>query len=304
MKPLAALLALGLLAGACAGESPSGGETTETTAQPTSTSVTTSESTASSSVESASGQLPRLTGAYTVEVVERWPHDPSSFTQGLEWADGLLLESTGRTGESRRRYVQPETGEVLTEAALEDNLFGEGITIVDGEVVQLTWLAGLAIYSDAEDLVEQRRVEYSEEGWGVCYNGADLVTSDGSSNLSFQDPVSFVTRTEVLVQLGGVTVDSLNELECLDGTVLANIWKSDFILAIDPDDGQVTATIDASVLRQEAVPDFTGNDQRVLNGIAVHEPSGDLLLTGKNWPYLYRVTLTQIAPTPDASAAE
>nr|WP_249125026.1 glutaminyl-peptide cyclotransferase [Saccharopolyspora erythraea] len=227
------------------------------------------------------GSLPHL----RVEVINVLPHDRSSFTQGLELADGTLYEGTGTYGGSRMRATDPATGAVHREDRLPPELFGEGITVEGDRIWQLTWQEGVAIERDRASLRELRRVGYSGEGWGLCHDGARLVMSDGSSRLTFRDPATFAPAGEVAVRAGGEEVGDLNELECAGGHVWANVWHTDQILRIDPATGQVTAVVDASGLltpQERASAD-------VLNGIAAVPGTDEFLITGKYWPHLYRV---------------
>ncbi len=213
------------------------------------------------------------------------PHDASSFTQGLELADGVLYEGTGQRGESLVRAVRPGTGQVLAEDRLPARFFGEGITVVGDRVWQLTWKAGVAFVRERSSLDEIRRVRYEGQGWGLCHDGRRLVMSDGSATLTFRDPVTFRRLGSVTVRSGGERVEDLNELECAAGSVWANVWQTDTIVRIDPASGRVTAVVDASGL----LPASQRGKAGVLNGIAAVRGTGEFLLTGKNWPHLYRV---------------
>ncbi|GAB3283000.1 glutaminyl-peptide cyclotransferase [Parasphingorhabdus pacifica] len=218
-------------------------------------------------------------------VIDVHPHDRSSFTQGLELADGTLYESTGLRGESMLRAIDPDSGHVHRQTRLPANFFGEGITVTGDRIWQLTWQEGVAIERDRQSLRELRRVRYSGEGWGLCHDGTRLVMSDGSSLLTFRDPRSFDRVGEITVTSGGEPIESLNELECVDGQVWANVWGSDQVLRIDPGTGHVKAVVDASGLltADEAA------DADVLNGIAAVPGTDEFLLTGKNWPHVFRV---------------
>lgn len=213
------------------------------------------------------------------------PHDARSFTQGLELADGILYEGTGQRGRSLVRAVRPATGEVLTQQRLPGRFFGEGITVVDDELWQLTWKAGVAFLRDRSSLHEIRRVHYEGQGWGLCHDGQRLVMSDGSAELTFRDPVTFRRLGSVTVRAGGDPVEELNELECAGGFVWANVWHTDSIVRIDPRSGRVTAVVDAS----ELLPPEARGAAGVLNGIAAVPGTDEFLLTGKSWPHLYRV---------------
>ncbi len=222
-----------------------------------------------------------------VEVLGSRPHDVDSFTQGLEISDGVLYEGTGLAGQSFVSATDLTTGDQLTRVDLPHPLFGEGIALTRTSLWQLTWQDGIAFERDPETLEEIRSVEYAGEGWGLCHQAtADrLVMSDGSSTLTFRDPVTFEETGSVEVLRAGEPVRNLNELECVDGEVYANVWLTDTILRIDPDTGVVTAEIDAAGLltEEEAL------HADVLNGIA-KAPEGDtFLVTGKRWPHLFEV---------------
>ena len=217
---------------------------------------------------------------WTVRIIERRPHDPDAFTQGLELTDAGILESTGLRGASTLRLVDAESGEVLRSASLDDEYFGEGLTGIDGEVVQLTWQAGVAFRYDAATFAVVDTHTYDGEGWGLCHDGHALWMSDGTSTLTRRDATTFEPLYTVQVRREGAPVARLNELECIDGAVWANVWQTDDIVVIDPASGDVRATIDASALRTEIAPI---DSDAVLNGIA---DLGDntVLLTGKLWP--------------------
>lgn len=217
------------------------------------------------------------------QVLETIPHDPTAFTQGLELADGVLYEGTGLVGRSQLRELDPATGAVRRAVPIPAELFGEGITVVGPTIWQLTWQDGVALEWDRATLTLLRRVPYQGEGWGLCLDaGRDrLVRSDGTDRLHFHDPRTFAETGSVSV---GVT--DLNELECVDGQVWANVWQTDRIVRLDPETGAVTAEIDASGL----LPAAQRADADVLNGIA-HVTGDEYLLTGKWWPSTFRVRL-------------
>ncbi|WP_407565407.1 glutaminyl-peptide cyclotransferase [Streptomyces sp. 184] len=226
-----------------------------------------------------------------VRVLERLPHDPEAFTQGLELRGDVLYEGTGLAGSSSVRRG-PAGGEPDVRRDLPAPLFGEGLTLVGPRLWQLTWQNGIAIERDADTLRERRRVRYAGEGWGLCHDGTGgsggrLVMSDGTSRLTFRDPGTFEPTGHVDVTRDGAPVDRLNELECTpDGSVYANVYQTDTLVRIDPDTGAVTADIDASGLLRPA-------EQRdgalQLNGIAAVPGGEEFLLTGKLWPRMFRV---------------
>jgi glutaminyl-peptide cyclotransferase len=232
-------------------------------------------------------------GPLEVDVLDEIPHDPAAFTQGLELVDGVLYEGTGLEGESSIRAVDPETGDVEKESDLPADLFGEGITVVEDTIWQITWQDGVAIRRDRATLAERDRVTYEGEGWGLCHDeGADrLVMSDGTDHLTFRDVTTFDDQGGVDVRdEAGEPLTRINELECVpdrDGRVQvwANVWQTDEVVRIDPDTGKVTARVDLSGLLPET--ERAGAD--VLNGIA-HVPGTDeFLVTGKLWPTMFRV---------------
>ncbi len=225
-----------------------------------------------------------------IEVLGTYPHDETAWTEGFELHDGQLLESTGREGQSTLRLTDPATGAVTDEIPVAANLYAEGVTVVDGRAVQLTWKNETVLVSALPDLdpatVEERQDAYDGEGWGLCYDGTDLVMSNGSDQLQFRDPTTFELHRSVPVRLSGKPVANINELECVDGAVWANIWLTTTIVVIDPATGVVTATADMA----ELVPEQYKDDRNaVANGIAHNPDTGTFWLTGKLWPVTYEV---------------
>lgn len=219
------------------------------------------------------------------EVLSSFPHDPTAFTQGLLLFDSELYESTGLEGQSTVRRVRLESGEVLQRTDLIDTEFGEGLALVDDRLVQLTWQNGVAHVYDRATLTKLESFDYDGEGWGLCFDGAKLLMTDGSSTLFFRDPQTFDIEGQVTVTLDGAPVARLNELECVGELVYANVWQTDFILRIDPRTGTVLTRIDASGLltaEEEVSAD-------VLNGIAYDASTDHFYLTGKLWPRLFEV---------------
>jgi glutamine cyclotransferase len=228
----------------------------------------------------AGGPTPRLHPTVLAEI----PHDTAAFTEGLEIDGGALYESSGLAGRSQLRELDPATGAVRRAAALPGQLFAEGITVVGPHIWQLTWQDHVAIEWDKATFTPLRQVPVDGEGWGLCRDGDRLVRSDGTDRLRFHDPVSFAETGSVRVTLDDRPVSRINELECVDGQVWANVWQTDEIIRIDPASGRVTAVVDASALHDEV--GRSGTD--VLNGIAAAGP-GEFLLTGKYWPTTFRV---------------
>lgn len=234
-----------------------------------------------------------LTGPIRYTVVASYNHDNRAFTQGLEFVDDQLYESTGRRGESDRRIVDPETGSVIAEVPLDDALFGEGITERDGRLYQLTYTSGLLLISDTDSLAQVAApLRYDGEGWGLCTAesepGQPFVMSNGTAELTIRDPDTFdIVRAVSVTDEDGAPVLDLNELECLEGWVLANIWKSNDIVSIDLGTGQVMGRLDLTDL---VPPDL--DNASVLNGIAYRPETDTFFVTGKLWPVSYELRLT------------
>lgn len=224
---------------------------------------------------------------YGYTVVRTYPHDPNAFTQGLQYLDGVIYEGTGLNGRSSVRRVKFETGEVLQQRATRPEHFGEGITIWQSDLIQLTWQSGLAFVYDRSTLTPRRTFTYAGEGWGLTHDNVSLIMSDGTETLRFLDPTTFKERRRLKVTAGGVPVARLNELEFVKGEVFANIWQTDHVARIDPKSGRVTGWIDLRGLltvRERAATD-------VLNGIAYDEAGDRLFVTGKLWPRLFEIKL-------------
>lgn len=220
-------------------------------------------------------------------IVETLPHDTGAFTQGLEIDNGRLFESTGLVGRSSIREIDLDTGEVIRQASVPD-VFAEGLTLLDDSAIQLTWRDGVAYRYNTNtfDLVDT--YTYQGEGWGLCHDDTQLVMSDGTSTIDFRDPDTFDLLGSVDVSLSGAPVEMLNELECVDGAVWANIWQSSLIIQIDPATGDVIGVLNAATLTPPSVAE---DNNAVLNGIAYDPADGTFLLTGKLWPSIFRVRI-------------
>lgn len=225
---------------------------------------------------------------YTYEIVAEYPHDITSFTQGLVVDDGELFEGTGRNGSSVLRRVDLETGAVLQEIALAFAFFGEGVTVFGDRIVQLTFLSrtGFVYDRDTFDLLET--FAYDTQGWGITHDGSRLIMSDGSHVIRFLDPDTFEVTGSIEVFDDGEPLRHLNELEFVDGEIWANVWLTDFIVILDPDTGRINGRVDLTGLLDPA--DITAPVD-VLNGIAYNETTGQLFVTGKLWPLLFEIRL-------------
>lgn len=226
----------------------------------------------------------------SVTLLAAYPHQQDAFTQGLVFDSGRLFESTGLYGESSLREVDLETGEVLRRIDLPEEYFGEGIALVDGKLIMLTWREGTALVFDVETFEQSGSFSYSGEGWGLCFNGEQLVMSDGSSTLQFRDPRTFELLDTQQVTYQGAPLRNLNDLACADGLIYANVWLTRYIVRIKPD-GEVDAVFDMSGLLSEAEWATLDPSAEVLNGLAWNEASGTLLVTGKRWPRLFELRI-------------
>ena len=228
---------------------------------------------------------------YVAQVKATYPHDPEAFTQGLLWHDGHLYESTGREGLSQVRKVALETGEVLAASDIPADQFGEGLALWEDEFVSLTWRDGAVHRWDAETLAAvSTNTDFGREAWGLTSLPEGLVMSDGSSTLRVLDPATYEIEREIEVTMNGRPVRQLNELEVVDGLILANVWHQPFILAIDPESGEVRKLID---LRAIVASVTKAESEAVLNGIAWDADNRRLFVTGKLWPDLFEIELVE-----------
>jgi glutaminyl-peptide cyclotransferase len=224
---------------------------------------------------------------HTYTVVRSYPHDPKAFTQGLEYDDGFLYEGTGIKGRSAVRKIELESGKVVQEERLHPQYFGEGITISQGKLFQITWQDRLGLVYDARTLKFIRNFSYLGEGWGLTHDSAGLIMSDGTSTLRFFELTRFQERRRVDVKDGGVPIAGLNELEWVRGEIWANIWGSDYVVRISPTNGRVVGWINFAGL---SGPVKLSADA-VLNGIAYDTQKNRIFVTGKLWPRLFEVSI-------------
>lgn len=228
--------------------------------------------------------------SYTV--VGTYPHDTSFFTQGLAFYQGQLLEGTGNLGKSRLMQVNLQTGQAIESRPLPADLFGEGITVLNDTVYQLTWQNKLVLVYTAKDLKKVKEFPLNTDGWGITNDGTNLIVSDGSSNLYYYEPGTFRLLRTQSVTMDETPIGNLNELEFINGNVYANQWQTPYILKIDPASGQVQARLDFTQLVQRVqtkIPHHDTGNEATLNGIAYDEASKKIYITGKLWPELYEV---------------
>jgi glutamine cyclotransferase len=227
---------------------------------------------------------------YTYRVVNIYPHDPTAFTQGLVYQEGIFYEGTGLYSQSTLRKVDPSTGQVLQGIGLPDQYFGEGIVILGERLYQLTWQENTGFIYDKESFELLDRWSYAGEGWGLTSDGQRLIMSDGSHELRFLDPGTLQELGRVaVVDAHGQPVARLNELEWVEGEVWANVWQTDLIARIDPASGRLLGWVDLSGLLSDE--DRAAQRVDVLNGIAYDAQTGRLFVTGKWWPKLFEIEL-------------
>lgn len=224
------------------------------------------------------------------QVVNEYPHDDDAFTQGLVFVNGKLYEGTGQRGESQLRRIDLKTGRIERSISLHRKYFGEGIAVVDDEIYQLTWTSKTAFVFDRDTLAYKRRLRFTSEGWGLTYDGESLILSDGTASIRFLDPRTFRVKRRITVTNRGRAQSELNELEYINGEIWANIWHTDYIARIDPKSGVITGLVNLRGLNPTRGP---FNKEKVLNGIAYDAENKRLYVTGKNWPKLFEIRVTQ-----------
>ncbi|MCX7736634.1 MAG: glutaminyl-peptide cyclotransferase [Candidatus Kapabacteria bacterium] len=226
---------------------------------------------------------------FSINIINKFPHDENAFTQGLFYYKGYLFESTGQKGFSSLRKVEIETGKILKKIDLDPEIFAEGAALVGNKIFQISWLNKKCFVYDLNSFNLIKTFEYQGEGWGLTYTGNELVMSDGTNMLRFLDPNNFqTTRLLAVTDDNFNPVHYLNELEFIDGEIWANVWQSDNIVKIDTSTGKIKGIIDCSILRTQ-IKYNTKTD--VLNGIAYDSENKRIFLTGKNWNLLFQVEL-------------
>lgn len=226
---------------------------------------------------------------YTFKIIGSFPHDKNAYTQGFEYHDGYFYEGTGQYGQSSLRKITPGTGDIIKSRTISSDLFGEGITLLNGKIYQITWQSQVGFVYDAENFEQIQKFYFqNREGWGLCNNGSEIIMSDGTNIIYFIDPQYFSVVRKIEVCDNVSEVDSLNELEFFNGLIYANRYMTDEIVMIDPANGKVAGKVSLKGLlrKEDRHPDIN-----VLNGIAWDEQGKRLFLTGKNWPKIYQVEI-------------
>jgi glutamine cyclotransferase len=226
---------------------------------------------------------------YRYRIVKAYPHDRRAYTQGLVYENGFFYEGTGQQGESSLRKVEAETGRVITQVNLDGSLFGEGVALLGDRIYQLTWTTKVGFVYDKETFSQLNRIFYQTQGWGLTTREDCLVMSDGTNVLRFLDP-DFNVLSSVEVWDNKGPVDNLNELEMIEGELWANIWQTDRIARIDPVTGKVLGYVELGNILPR---DERSQETDVLNGIAWDKANKRIFVTGKYWPKLYEITVTE-----------
>ncbi|MGA2665825.1 MAG: glutaminyl-peptide cyclotransferase [Nitrososphaerales archaeon] len=266
---------------------------------PTATTVASTTSSSSPSIPPSSSSSSSSAPVYSYQVIETYPHDSGAFTEGLVYYNGSLYESTGLYGDSSLRRVDLDTGRVLQLRELPAGYFGEGITIFNGTVIQLTYQNDTAFVYDLQTFQLLRNFSFDDQGWGLTNDGTQLIMSDGTPELRFLDPQSFQVTGEITVRDGDTPIENLNSLAYINGSIFANVWLTNRIVVIDPGTGQVTASLDLTGIENlTGCHCDLGND--VLNGIAYDAQGHRLFVTGKEWPDLFQIHV--VPPLPRTSS--
>ena len=231
---------------------------------------------------------------YTYKIINTFPHDKGAYTQGLEFYNGFLYEGTGRKGSSSIRKVELKTGKVLQRKDLDEQYFGEGITIFKNKLYQLTWQSGIGFVYDLNTFEQEKIFKYtkSQEGWGLTHNEEKIIKTDGTELIWFLDPETLVEESYIEVYTNERKVEKLNELEYVNGLIYANIWQQNSILMVNPNTGKVEGVANLTSLKTLIDKEQKLDDaDEVLNGIAFDKENNRLFVTGKHWSKLYEIEL-------------
>ncbi|MFD1294552.1 glutaminyl-peptide cyclotransferase [Lutibacter holmesii] len=231
---------------------------------------------------------------YTYKIINTFPHDKGAYTQGLEFYNGFLYEGTGRKGQSSIRKVELKTGKIVQQKDLNETYFGEGITILNDKIYQLTWQSGIGFVYNLTTFEKQQEFKYtkSREGWGLTNNGEQLIKTDGTERIWFLNKETLIEESYIEAYTNKQKVEKLNELEYINGKIYANRWQLNSILIINPKTGKIEGVANLNSLKdlisKEQILDESDD---VLNGIAFDKEKNRLFVTGKHWNKLYEIEL-------------
>ena len=243
----------------------------------------------SSNVTILNSEAPKI---YTFNIINQYPHDITSYTQGIEFFNDHLYESTGQYKESKLRHINYKTGEVLKNIDLANEYFGEGLTILNGKIYQLTWQKGTGFVYDLNTFNKLSSFKYgnSKEGWGLCNDTNTIYKSDGTEKIWLLNPKTLVEQGFIQVFTNKGKIGRINELEWVNGQIYANIYQKDGVAIINPENGAVIAVIDFSSLKKKV----TQHEKLdVLNGIAYNPTTKTIFVTGKRWDKLFEVEIVE-----------
>jgi glutaminyl-peptide cyclotransferase len=243
--------------------------------------------------QSPKAARPGSVPVYGYRVVNTYPHDTAAFTQGLEYRGGMLYEGTGLNGRSSLRRVELRTGKVVQQIPLEQKYFGEGITVLNRQIVELTWTSHVGFLYDQGTFTLLRTFDYPGEGWGLANDGEQIYMSDGTADIRIWDAQTFVEKRRITVHDDSGPVRMLNELEFVKGELYSNVWQTDRIARISPANGKVLGWIDLTGILS---PGERVNSGAVLNGIAYDPLESRLFVTGKLWPKLFEIQIVEKKP--------
>lgn len=227
---------------------------------------------------------------YTYEIINEFPHDKKAFTQGLEFQGDTLYESTGKRGASSIRKVDFTSGVILQETKLEEDYFGEGITLLDGKLYQLTWQNGTGFVYNAENLQRTGSFKYgqSKEGWGLCNDGEVIYKSDGTEKIWILDPGTMTESGYIQTVTNTSVFNKANELEYVDGKIYANVWQKESMMIIDAESGAIEGVVNFGGLKERVTKH---QELDVLNGVAYHRGRKTFFVTGKYWDKLFEIQI-------------
>lgn len=230
---------------------------------------------------------------YTYEIVNTYPHDNTSYTQGLEFYNGALYESTGQRKQSKLRKVNFETGAVLKNIDLDPAFFGEGLTLLNDKIYQLTWEAGMGFIYDVTTFKKLSSFKYGKsiEGWGLCNDGKQLYKSDGTEKIWTLDAENLTEKGFIEIYTEKAKIENLNELEWVNGKIYANVYTKNVIAIINPSNGALEGVVSLAPLNKLVT--VKNPEQEVLNGIAYHPERKTFFVTGKNWDKLFEIKITK-----------
>lgn len=229
---------------------------------------------------------------YTFNIINEYPHDITSYTQGLEFHDGVLYESTGQYGKSKLRKLDYKTGNVLKNIDLSNSYFGEGLTIINNNIYQLTWQEGQGFVYNLNTFEKTGSFKYgkSKEGWGMCNDGTRIFKSDGTEKIWLLNPETLVEESHIEAYTNKSRIVGINEMEWIDGKIFANRYQLDGVAIINPENGAIDGVIDFRALKKKVTQHKTLD---VLNGIAYNPETKTIFVTGKHWDKLFEVEIVE-----------